>query len=105
MVPCPLCDRHILHTSGIVLAVHFSASQACYASHGLASYVYVYMLVCVHQRMTHVSTLQGKVAKWWLPDDVVFVEEMPRTATGKLSKLHLREQFRDHALFPMEIEL
>jgi len=42
--------------------------------------------------------LADKVAKWWLPDDVVFVEELPHTATGKLSKLTLRQQFRDHAL-------
>jgi 3-(methylthio)propionyl---CoA ligase len=41
---------------------------------------------------------EGKVAKWWIPDDVVFVDELPHTATGKLHKLKLREQFRDHIL-------
>ncbi len=41
---------------------------------------------------------EGKVAKWWLPDDVVFVDELPHTATGKLLKLKLREQFRQHVL-------
>jgi len=40
----------------------------------------------------------GKVAKWWMPDDAVFVTELPHTATGKLQKLKLREQFRDHVL-------
>jgi len=40
----------------------------------------------------------GKIAKWWLPDDVVFVDELPHTATGKLSKLRLREQFKDYQL-------
>lgn len=40
----------------------------------------------------------GKVAKWWIPDDVVFVEEMPHTATGKLNKLKLRETFATHRL-------
>jgi fatty-acyl-CoA synthase len=40
----------------------------------------------------------GKVAKWWLPDDVVFVDELPHTATGKLSKKTLREKFRDYRL-------
>ncbi|OHX12741.1 long-chain fatty acid--CoA ligase [Chromobacterium sphagni] len=39
---------------------------------------------------------QGKIAKWWTPDDVVFVDELPHTATGKLLKMKLREQFRDH---------
>ena len=39
---------------------------------------------------------QGKVAKWWIPDAVEFVAELPHTATGKLSKLRLREQFADY---------
>ena len=40
--------------------------------------------------------LQGRVAKWWLPDDVAFVDELPHTATGKLLKMKLRETFRDY---------
>jgi fatty-acyl-CoA synthase len=42
------------------------------------------------------SHLEGKIAKWWMPDDVVFVPEIPHTATGKISKLALREQFKDY---------
>jgi len=42
--------------------------------------------------------LSGKVAKWWLPDDVVFVDDMPHTATGKLLKTKLREMFSDYRL-------
>jgi fatty-acyl-CoA synthase len=42
--------------------------------------------------------LEDKVARWWLPDDVVFVEELPHTATGKILKAKLRETFRDHRL-------
>ena len=42
--------------------------------------------------------LKDKVAKWWLPDDVVFVDSLPHTATGKLLKTALREQFRDYRL-------
>jgi fatty-acyl-CoA synthase len=38
----------------------------------------------------------GKVAKWWIPDDVVFVPEMPLTATGKLQKLVLKQRFGKH---------
>jgi 3-(methylthio)propionyl---CoA ligase len=41
---------------------------------------------------------QGKVAKWWLPDDVVFVEQLPHTATGKLLKTKLRQDFKDYRL-------
>jgi len=40
----------------------------------------------------------GKVAKWWTPDDVVFVDELPHTATGKLSKKTLRERFGTYRL-------
>ena len=39
---------------------------------------------------------KGKVAKWWLPDDVVFVDELPHTATGKLLKTKLRDDYRNH---------
>jgi fatty-acyl-CoA synthase len=42
--------------------------------------------------------LAGQVAKWWLPDEIVFVDELPHTATGKLLKIALREQFREHRL-------
>jgi len=42
--------------------------------------------------------LQGKIAKWWLPDDVVFVDEIPHTATGKIQKITLRERFKDYQL-------
>jgi fatty-acyl-CoA synthase len=41
---------------------------------------------------------EGKVAKWMVPDDVVFVGELPHTATGKLSKLTLRERMKDYKL-------
>ena len=42
--------------------------------------------------------LEGKIAKWWMPDDVVFVSAIPHTATGKILKTELRDQFRNHVL-------
>jgi fatty-acyl-CoA synthase len=42
--------------------------------------------------------LQGKVASWWMPDEVVFVDEIPHTATGKIQKTVLRERFKDFVL-------
>lgn len=42
--------------------------------------------------------LEGKIAKWWTPDDVQFVEEIPLGATGKINKLKLREMFKDYKL-------
>ena len=44
-----------------------------------------------------VDYLAGRVAKWWLPDDVAFVEEIPHSATGKIRKTALREMFAGHA--------
>ena len=46
--------------------------------------------------------LADKVAKWWLPDDIAFVDELPHTATGKISKLTLRDRFAGHTLPTVE---
>ena len=42
--------------------------------------------------------MDGKIAKWWMPDDVVFVDAIPHTATGKIQKTTLREQMKDYRL-------
>jgi fatty-acyl-CoA synthase len=41
---------------------------------------------------------EGKIAKWWMPDDVVFVDQLPHTATGKLLKTKMREEFKAYKL-------
>ena len=62
------------------------------------------ILVCVAKQGAEVSAaevlahLSDKVAKWWLPDAIEFVDEIPHTGTGKISKKDLREQFRDYRL-------
>jgi acyl-CoA synthetase (AMP-forming)/AMP-acid ligase II len=43
-----------------------------------------------------IAFYQDKVARWWIPDDVVFVASLPHTATGKLLKTQLRQEFADH---------
>jgi len=45
-----------------------------------------------------IELLAAKVAKWWLPDAVEFVDELPHTGTGKISKKDLREQYRNYRL-------
>ena len=40
--------------------------------------------------------LDGKIAKWWMPDDVIFADEIPHTATGKIQKTILRERYANH---------
>ncbi|MCP4437286.1 MAG: long-chain fatty acid--CoA ligase [Actinomycetia bacterium] len=45
-----------------------------------------------------IDFLDGRVAKWWLPDDVVFIDEVPKTSVGKFSKKDLRERFADYEL-------
>ncbi len=42
--------------------------------------------------------MEGKIAKWWMPDDVAFVDEIPHTATGKILKMALRKTFADYKL-------
>ncbi len=42
--------------------------------------------------------MRGKTANWWIPDEVVFVDEIPHTATGKVQKIALRERFKDYVL-------
>jgi fatty-acyl-CoA synthase len=42
--------------------------------------------------------LEGKIAKWWMPDDVMFIDEIPHTATGKIQKTALRETLKDYSL-------
>jgi fatty-acyl-CoA synthase len=42
--------------------------------------------------------LDGKIAKWWTPDDVLIVDDLPHTATGKLLKTELRERYKDYKL-------
>lgn len=44
------------------------------------------------------KALEGKIAKWWTPDDVQFIDEIPLGATGKINKLALREHFKDYKL-------
>jgi fatty-acyl-CoA synthase len=51
--------------------------------------------LCGEELRTFVA---GKVAKWWVPDAVVFVDEIPHTGTGKISKKDLRERFKDYVL-------
>ncbi len=62
------------------------------------------LLVCVPQpgeqptAMEILEFLRDKIAKWWMPDDVVFVAELPMTGTGKIQKQRLREQLKDYVL-------
>jgi fatty-acyl-CoA synthase len=39
--------------------------------------------------------LGGRVAKWWLPDEIVFVDEIPKTGTGKFDKKVVRDRYAD----------
>jgi fatty-acyl-CoA synthase len=62
------------------------------------------LLVIVRKPGSNVSAdeiqayLKGRIAKWWTPDAVEFVDALPHTATGKIQKTTLREQFRDYRL-------
>ena len=49
-------------------------------------------------KQEHLDFLKGKIAKWWTPDDVVFVDDIPLGATGKIDKKTLRERMKDYRL-------
>jgi fatty-acyl-CoA synthase len=53
---------------------------------------------CRPQRNDLLAFLGGRFPQWMLPDDVVVLDELPHTATGKIMKAQLREMFRDHPL-------
>ncbi len=53
---------------------------------------------CAASREELLAFFQGKIAKWWTPDDVAFVDQLPHTATGKLLKTKLREEFKAYRL-------
>jgi len=42
--------------------------------------------------------LSARLAKWWLPDEIVFIEAVPKTSVGKFNKRALREEFKDYEL-------
>jgi fatty-acyl-CoA synthase len=63
-------------------------------------------LLIVHLKQESTATredilgfMDGKIAKWWMPDDVVFVQDIPHTAAGKIQKTALRDQFKNYC-FP-----
>ena len=52
----------------------------------------------VPEREALLGYMQGRIARWWMPDDVQVIAEIPHTATGKINKLKLREMFRSYKL-------
>jgi fatty-acyl-CoA synthase len=53
---------------------------------------------CEPRRDDLLEFMRPHIARWWMPDDVVMVEAIPHTATGKILKTALRERFRDYRL-------
>jgi fatty-acyl-CoA synthase len=52
----------------------------------------------IADKQEFLSFLDGKIAKWWMPDDVQFVDDIPLGATGKIDKKQLRDQFAGYVL-------
>ena len=49
-----------------------------------------------YERDELLAFYEGKIAKWWMPDDVIFVDSIPLGATGKMQKSVLRDAYQDH---------
>ena len=58
------------------------------------------MAGCEVEKAEILATMKGEVASWWIPDDVAFVDELPHTATGKISKRQRRERFAGYRFAP-----
>ena len=80
--------------------VQFAARSPLALLHSAAplqpSHVWTGPCVQAPTREELLSFLEGKVARWWIPDDVVVVDDIPHTATGKILKTALRDQFKDY---------
>ncbi|WP_413194852.1 3-(methylthio)propionyl-CoA ligase [Pararobbsia alpina] len=90
-----------IDVENIAVAFPGVAEAACIAAHH-AKWAERPLLVIVRKpgatvtREELLKFYEGKVAKWWIPDEVVFVDEIPHTATGKILKFKLRERFADY---------
>jgi fatty-acyl-CoA synthase len=90
-----------IEVENIAVAHPDVAEAACIAAHH-AKWAERPLLVVVRKAGATVTRdellkfYEGKVAKWWIPDEVVFVEEIPHTATGKVLKIKLRERFAEY---------
>jgi fatty-acyl-CoA synthase len=51
---------------------------------------------CEPEKESVLAAYRGKVLDWWIPDDMIVLDELPHTATGKVHKRALRERFRDY---------
>lgn len=66
------------------------------------------LLIAVREEGSTISgeqllqSLEGKIAKWWMPDEVIFTDKLPMTATGKISKMTLREAYKNNSLTSLE---
>jgi len=76
--------------------VIWHAQEATVSKMMLACSLHAIVDLCFALHEDALALAQGKVAKWWVPDDCVLVKEIPHTATGKISKLELRKQFKDY---------
>jgi acyl-CoA synthetase (AMP-forming)/AMP-acid ligase II len=88
-----------------MVVAHPAVQEACVVGHKHSKWEERPLLLVVKKPGKNVTAdeireyLAPKIAKWWMPNGIEFVNEIPKTATGKLSKLTVRKQFKDY-VFP-----
>jgi 3-(methylthio)propionyl---CoA ligase len=93
-----------------IAIAHPAVSQAACIAAKHAKWDERPLLIVVRRRQADLTReellafYEGKIAKWWTPDDVVFVDEIPLGATGKILKNQLRERFGDFLMQPTECQ-
>jgi len=91
-------ESELMSHPSVLEAAVFAARHAKWGERPLAAVVLKPGQAATKAELEH--HLAGKFAKWWMPDDYVFIDQIPRTSTGKFKKLELRERFGRHLIGP-----
>ena len=87
-------ENALMSHPSVLEAAVFAARHEKWDERPLAAVVFKTGKVATKAELA--AHLEGQFAKWWLPDDYLFIEQIPRTSTGKFKKLELRSRFGEH---------
>ena len=89
-------ENALMSHPGVLEAAVFAARHEKWGERPVAAVVFKPGRSATKEELT--AHLTNQFAKWWLPDDYLFIEQIPRTSTGKFKKLELRARYGDHLL-------
>jgi len=89
-------ENALMSHPSVLEAAVFAAQHSKWSERPVAAIVFKEGKSATKEELT--AHIEGRFAKFWLPDDYVFVKQIPRTSTGKFLKLKLREDYGDHLM-------